>query len=392
LKTGVEWSESFGTQPRLREVPNFVDLRAQPGGGVLTRQDPYAVEGSLRDRNVGGFVQDNWVVAPTLTVDAGVRFDTQRRSTSSVVVSPRGGVTWDPTGNGKNKLFANVGRYYSNVFDSVFGFADSRPAVDTTYLVRNPNATLVGQDTVRSIQRFVIDDLENPYINHASVGYEHLVTPDLKVGITGVVRRGHNQPSSDAVTISQVEVLQVQRTAGTLRYNGVELVLQKAPRHRFEGLVSYTIGKAEDEASGVLSPLQRRFSFGPADYDQRRTFTGTGTITFPGEIRYTTLLRYASGRPFSIVNGDPSILAAFVDRTGQITGRNQEQLPTNWTLDMTVGHEFGSSHGRMRVFGQVINATNRVNVIAVSTQLATAGAPTNVDIPRQIQLGIEFRY
>ncbi|PYR50908.1 MAG: hypothetical protein DMF95_09485 [Acidobacteria bacterium] len=392
LKAGVEWSESFGRQPRLREVPNFNDLRAQPGGGVLTRQDPYAVKGSLRDRSVGGFLQDNWVAAPTVTVDAGIRFDTQRRSTTGVAVSPRGGLTWDPMGNGQNKLFASVGRYYSNVFDSVFGFSDSRPEVDITYLVRNADANLVGQDTVRSIQRFAIDDLESPYINHASVGYEHLVTPDLKVGITGVVRRGHNQPSSDAVTVSSVEVLQVQRTAGTLRYNGLELVLQKAPRHRFEGLLSYTIGKAEDEASGVLSPLQRRFSFGPADYDQRRTFTGTGTITFPGDVSYTTLLRYASGRPFSIVNGDPTILAAYVDRTGQITGRNQEQLPANWTLDMTVGHEFGSTHGRVRLFGQVINATNRVNVIAVSTQLVTAGAATNVDIPRQIQLGIELRY
>ena len=59
---------------------------------------------------------------------------------------------------------------------------------------------------------------------------------------------------------------------------------------------------------------------------------------------------------------------------------------------MTVGREFGPAGRRVRLFGQVINATNRVNVIAVSMQLATAGQPTNVDIPRQIQLGIEFRY
>ena len=43
----------------------------------------------------------------------------------------------------------------------------------------------------------------------------------------------------------------------------------KSPRNRFEGLVSYTLGKAEDEAAGVLSPLQRQFSFGPADFDLR---------------------------------------------------------------------------------------------------------------------------
>lgn len=392
IKAGFEYTEAFGTQPRLREIPNFNDLRAQPGGGALTRQDPYSVEGSLRDRLAGAFVQDNWAVGSRLSIDAGIRVDSQRRSTTTAAFSPRGGITWDPTGNGKQKVFASVGRYYANVFDSVFGFADSRPAVDITYTVRNPDANLKGDDVVRSIQRFAIDDLTNPYLNHYSLGYETLIVPDLKVGVTGIVRRGFDQPSSDAVTISTVEVQQVQRTAGKLKYNGIEMTLQKAPRHHWEGLVSYTIGKAEDDASGVLSPLQRRFSYGPADYDQRRTLTGTGTITFPKDVRWTTLVRHATGRPFSIVNGDPTIAAAYVDRAGTITGRNQERLPNNWTMDMTVGREFAVAGGRMRLFGQVINATNHVNIIAVSTLRATAGAPTNVDIPRQVQVGIEFRH
>lgn len=391
IKTGVEWTEAFGTQPRLREVPNFVDLRAQPGSGPLTRQDPFSVAGSLRDRLVGAFVQDNWALGAGITLDGGIRVDSQRRSTTAAAFSPRAGATWDPTGSGRHKLFATAGRYYSNVFDSVFGFADSRPAVDITYTIRNPNVDLVGEDVVRSVQRFAIEDLKNPYMNHVSVGYETLLVPDLKVGLTGVVRRGHNQPSGDAVTLSPIEVRQVQRTAGRTRYNGVEMMLQKAPRHRWEGLVSYTIGKAEDDASGVLSPIQRQFSYGPADYDQRRTFTGTGTVTFPANVRVTTLVRHATGRPFSIVNGDPTILAAYVDRDGTITGRNQERLPSNWTMDMTIGRDFGFRGQRVRLFGQVINATNNVNIIAVSTQRATAGAPTNVDIPRQIQVGVEFR-
>ena len=155
---------------------------------------------------------------------------------------------------------------------------------------------------------------------------------------------------------------------------------------------SYTGGKARDDASGILSPLQRRFSYGPADYDQRHTFTGTGTVLFPGEVRFTSLVRAASGRPFSILNNLPTIDAAYVTRDGVVTGRNQERQPVNLTVDMTIGREFGAPGHRVRVFGQVINATNRVNVIAVSTARATAGAPTNVDIPRQIQFGVEFRH
>jgi hypothetical protein len=92
------------------------------------------------------------------------------------------------------------------------------------------------------------------------------------------------------------------------------------------------------------------------------------------------------------VNSLPTIQAAFVDRDGNIVGRNEEHLPSNWTMDLSVGREFGPVGKRVRLFGQVINATNRVNVIAVSTQRATAGVPTNVDIPRQVQLGVEVRY
>ena len=206
IKTGVEWTEAFGDQPRLREVPNFSDLRAQPGGGPVTRQDTFSVKGSLRDRLVGAFAQDSWALARNVSVDVGIRADSQMRSSTSVAVSPRGGLTWDPTGSGENKISFTAGRYYSNVFDGVFGFADSRPAVDTTYTVLNPNANLVGTDVVRSIQRFAIDDLRNPYLNHASLGYERLLTHDLKVGVTGVVRRGHNQPSSDAVTVDHNEL------------------------------------------------------------------------------------------------------------------------------------------------------------------------------------------
>ena len=392
FKFGAEISETFGEQPGIREVPQFTDLRLQPGGGPVLRLDPYAQYGPLRDQSAGGFVQDSWRVLPNLTISAGVRADNQRNSTSGAVVSPRGGVTWDPTSDGRNKVFANAGRYYSNVFDNVFGFANTRPAQDITYLIRNADANLNGIQSVRSIQTFAIDSLENPYINHFSVGYERLLTTTLKLGVTGVVRRGHNQPSGDAVTINPTTVQQVQRTRGRLKYNGLEFTVQKAATKYFEGLVSYTIGKAEDDASGVLSPLQRQFSYGPADYDQRHTFNATGTVFLPSDFHVTLLTRIASGRPYSILNADPNIFAAYVDPQGHITGRNQEQQPANGTLDLNISRMFKLPTGQLRAFAQIINLTDRTNVIAVSTSIFNPGAPTNVDISREVQLGVEIRF
>ncbi len=394
MKFGGEYIEVTGGQPRLREVPSFSDLRNRPGNpGPVTRLDPFAVEGSLRDRIVGVFVQDTWSAASRLSFDFGVRADWQKQAGYDTTASPRAGITWDPTGRGRSKLFANFGIYYSYVFDNVFGFADSRPAEDITWRVVNPDANLNGADVFLSRQRYqVAADLNNPYTVHASLGYEQLLTSKLKATVAVTRRRGHNQPNNRAITEAVNDVIQLQETKGRLEYRGIEFTLQKALSSRWEGLISYTLSKADDEAAGILSPVQQAFSFGPADYDQRHTVNLTGTVILPASVSFTGLFRGASGRPYSITNDNPSVFAAYVDRQGNITGRNQERQPSNWTIDFSVARDFTLGSASLRALVQVINATNRVNVIGVSSSLATAGAPTNIDLSRQIQFGAELRF
>ena len=394
VKLGGEDVEVSGTQPRFREVPNFSDLRNRPGNpGAVTRQDPYSVEGSLRDRIVGLFVQDSWAPSSRVTLDAGVRTDWQDQADYETTASPRVGLTIDPTGSGKSKVFANFGIYYSYVFDNIFGFADSRPPEDITYRIVNPDANLQGTDVFLSRQRFeVADELNNPYTVHMSLGYERLLAGNLKGSVAVTRRRGHHQANNKAVTVALNDVIQVQETSGRLEYRGLELALQKAMSNRWEGLITYTLGEAEDEAAGILSPVQQEFSFGPADYDQRHTVNVTGTVLLPASFTFTGLFRGASGRPFSITNDNVSIFAAYVDRDGNITGRNEERQDENWTVDFSVSRDFAIGEARLRALLQVINVTNRVNVIGVSTSLATAGRPTNIDLSRQIQFGAELRF
>ena len=394
LKFGGEWTEVTGGQPRLREVPNFSDLRNRPGApGPLTRQDPFSVEGSLRDRIVGVFVQDSWIPTPRASVDIGVRTDWQEQAGYETTASPRIGLTVDPTGSARSKLFANFGIYYSYVFDNVFGFADTRPTEDVTYRIVNPDANLRGTDVFLSRQRYqVADDLKNPYTVHMSAGYEQLLAANLKGSASVTRRRGRRQPNNRALTVAPGDVIQLQETNGRLEYTGLELVLQKALSNRWEGLVSYTLGDAKDEAGGILSPVQQAFSFGPADFDQRHTFNVTGTVLLPADVSLTALFRGASGRPFSITNDDPTIFAAYIDRSGNVTGRNEERQPSNITLDFSLAKDFAIRSSRLRGIVQVINATNRVNVLGVSTSLASAGRATNIDLSRQIQFGAEIRF
>ena len=389
VKVGGEIIMTSGGQPRFRSAPRFTDLRNT--GGAVTRLDPFSVEGSIDDRRIGLFVQDSWRPTSRLTVDVGFRGDWQEKAGNEFNPAPRLGITYDPTGSGRSKLFANYGLYYSEVFQTIFGYADSN-VTQITYTVRNPDENLVGQDVVRSIQNFLVGVVDNPYLIHYSVGFEQLFAWQMKGVVAYVKRHGKFQPSGRAQSLSLLEVNQIQETDGRLNYQGVEFTLQKALSHQVEGLLWYTLGKTENNAPGLLSPLQQQFSWGPADYDQRHTLTASGTVLLPAHFQATALYRFASGRPYSITNSDPSIFAAYVDKQGRITGRNEERLPTTWTIDFTGSRDFTIGNAKVRALLQVINLTNRVNVLAVSTALQTAGQPTNIDLSRQFQVGLELRF
>jgi outer membrane receptor protein involved in Fe transport len=80
-------------------------------------------EGTSTSVTLGGFVQDSWSVADKVTLNVGLRYDTQtiRGLDGEVGLhlpnqwSPRVGVIYDFTQQGRSKLFANYARFYENV-------------------------------------------------------------------------------------------------------------------------------------------------------------------------------------------------------------------------------------------------------------------------------------
>ncbi|WP_375771437.1 TonB-dependent receptor [Archangium gephyra] len=80
-------------------------------------------ESQSRSTTAGGFLQDSWTIANRVTVNAGVRYDTQWMyggdgSLALVManqVSPRVGLIVDPLANGRMKVYANFARYYEQV-------------------------------------------------------------------------------------------------------------------------------------------------------------------------------------------------------------------------------------------------------------------------------------
>ena len=69
------------------------------------------------------FLQDSYSPRPNLTINAGARYEMQKMYDDQNVeflhlanyLSPRIGVVWDPTNDGRSKVFAHFGQYYETI-------------------------------------------------------------------------------------------------------------------------------------------------------------------------------------------------------------------------------------------------------------------------------------
>jgi hypothetical protein len=133
LKAGVdaEWTR----YDHLRAVSGGSQLRESEGGdyfedvvqyGYLLGPDQARLLDSYRalsrSRTLGAFVQDSWSVLDFVTLNLGLRYDTQwlRGGNQLALVlahqwSPRLGFIVDPTRSGRARLFASYARYYENI-------------------------------------------------------------------------------------------------------------------------------------------------------------------------------------------------------------------------------------------------------------------------------------
>jgi hypothetical protein len=111
----------------LAESSDGTSFSTNEGFGVLVGPDNASPADPLRVHTkaliAGGFIQDSWTIFDVVTANFGVRYDVQQLYNNAGQLamslpnqwSPRAGVIYDPTQNGRAKLFASYARYYENV-------------------------------------------------------------------------------------------------------------------------------------------------------------------------------------------------------------------------------------------------------------------------------------
>jgi outer membrane receptor protein involved in Fe transport len=130
---------------------SFSDFRRY---GFLSGPDEATVldvfEATSTSTTVGGFIQDSWSILDKVTVNAGVRYDAQVLTGDDGKVglslpnqwSPRIGVIYDFTQQGRSKIFVNYARYFEsvplNIADRSFPGERQIRAAHRAYLPYNP--------------------------------------------------------------------------------------------------------------------------------------------------------------------------------------------------------------------------------------------------------------
>jgi outer membrane receptor protein involved in Fe transport len=204
----------------FRELGAGGPLRAQGLTGYLTGPDQEVdvpvVSYRTRTAILAGFVQDSWSVLDRVTLNVGVRYESQTVYGAGDLValsfpnewSPRVGVIWDLTQQGRSKLYASYARYYENIplfiSDNAFGSAvflqaryapasgDCNPASATTVSCGSKSNLTPGtwvppntswHMTVPNIHDTVDPESRPPSVDEWAAGFQYELFPHTRASL-----------------------------------------------------------------------------------------------------------------------------------------------------------------------------------------------------------------
>jgi hypothetical protein len=411
LKAGFDfsWMEFDGIN-RIDDVHVNLDDMALyyygPGAQFSYTYDYLTPEHSDRnDTEVAAYVQDTWIVDEHWTVEAGMRLDRQS-IISENNLAPRAGVAFDPKGDGKSKVYGNWGRFYDNVFTDFVGFQDRDGSVTSmTFVV--PGLVYYYNVPVAVYDYAVDGDLEAPYKDSWTVGYERELPWDIRVGVSTTHWNGHNQLRSSyadnlADVPSTVELdpsataAVILDTSGRAEYDDWKIMVHKAFNRRFEVLGSYTrsrvLGDTSEDFGFENRADTRALDYTRLQYDRPDVVNLSAFGLLPWGIELTGIYRYQSGRLYSPEVFSPG--QGFVVDTSA-GAKNSQRMPPVRTLDLSVSKRLDIARSQVRFTLQVFNLTNEMNVVDVENLTSSGpafGAPVDLDFGRILQFGLEVRY
>ncbi|GGG73176.1 TonB-dependent receptor [Edaphobacter dinghuensis] len=298
--------------------------------------------------NLGFYAQDEWKATPSLTLNAGVRYDLewlQTINTDMNNVSPRIGLAWTPFRNRGTVVRASYGLFYDRVplrplanallsadnttdpnnarfFSYSFSFGDPNAPVFPDVATTPPSSGT--KPNYSTMQR----DIQNPYSQQASLEVEQQLSQTSTLAMSYQHVRGLHLISSINTNIN-LDGTRPDPTRGNVKpyssafdsyYDGLAVSYLQRPVSWGSVRLSYTWSKAIDDVgefffSSPINNFDLRVDRGRSDDDQRHRVVFNAVVNSPTSEahRFTDhlthgwklsgILQYYSRLPFNITTG-----------------------------------------------------------------------------------------
>jgi len=396
---------------------------------------------SQHNPNLGLFLQDEWKLSPSLTLNGGLRYDLQWLKgvhTDTNNVSPRVGFVWSPFPDGHTLVRGSFGLFYdrvplralsnalqssgnttnidSSTFVTVNLFSSQQGAPQfPSILAAQPSGVLVNFTTMDP-------NIQNAYSQQATLQVEQQLGAGSTLGISYQHVRGlHLVASVNLNTPTCVASgsnngcrpnafygnnKQYQSAADSY-YDGLSVSFLQRPSRWGSYRVSYTWSKAIDDVGEFFfsSPINN-FNIAQdrsrSDDDQRHRVVFDGTLhtaadTTPGLLNHirhglmlSGILQYYSALPFNITTGANSIqgttmrpcvpgIASCLDvLPGTVIGRNSGTSFDSFTLNARLSKTFRlTERVHLEGIAEAFNALNHRNDLIPNGTFGTGMYPTS---------------
>lgn len=464
----VEYSTDLRERVHYRDPRNnlgpFIYVRRGVPDYVINYQDFGREDEKFA---IGGFIQDSWNPTDRLSILFGVRLDHQRgiipkqgedretfvydgqtydprvlESFTPVTwtnLSPRIGITYDLTNDGRTVAKASFGRYYSaNIMQY---FVTVNPNAFLYYRYRlNANFQPYGNMYSVSGQsaKTMDPNVKAPYLDELSLGIDRELFTDFKVGVRyikkwdrdiledvaitnldydalmdgaplesvwtnfepiqvvdpydGQTRTFYNEVDTERVT----EYIVTNPPGAKRDYDGVEVTVEKRFSNRWMFNVSYTyansrglVGTDFDDSASLSSyydnPNAHVNAEGNFGLERRHQVKATALWQGPWGINFSGYYRYLHGRPYTrqIRSNDLGLNLSQGNVTIFAEERGSHNMPGLHILDLRVEKtfKFPRKWGTLGLFVDLFNVFNintatDVQVISSST-LTVANTPVS---------------
>jgi hypothetical protein len=312
-------------------------IRALGGGATQFTMNAGRAELAVRQMDVGIFAGDEWRLRPNLTLNLGLRYETQSNMHDWRDWAPRLAFAWAPGGSGQKRA-KTVLRAGFGIFYDRFGLSNTLAAqrfnglVQQQYAVPDPDffpivpsPAMLPDYRSAQVTEEIGAALRAPYILQSAVTMERQLPGNTTMAVTYTNSHGlHlfrsediNAPlpgtvdpavaNSGVFPLGHPGALELVESSGIYNQNQVIANVNAKLNAGLSLFGFYVYNHARSNTDGVATfpanPYNFSGEYGPASTDVHHRFTVGGSINLRWAVRISPFVVAQTGAPFDITAG-----------------------------------------------------------------------------------------